>query len=271
VFAKLCGMHEEVGPVQVSRRAFARTLVGGVAAFLGLPVATDNLTIAILHPMARESFLSGTAMGVDEARRTATLFNKRLTVRNDLSGASVAISCFDDAMLREVALDCEKRGITLFNCWGRADELRRKLCRRTTFHIEASEKMYADARELAGESANVVLWDSRLERYGAAQLNDRYRAFAKRGMDGAAWAGWFAVKVAWESFLRARPVTSMEFDGHKGAPLTFRSWDHQLRQPLYASYAQRVVDVPDFARSKLAARDVLDTIGDKAGVQVCHF
>jgi hypothetical protein len=242
-----------------------------MAAFLGLPVATDNLVIAVLRPATRESFLSGAAMGVDEAQRTGALFRKRLIVQNTLEGASVAISCFNDTMLRDVSIRCEKQGITLFNCCDRADDLRRKVCRRTTFHIEASEKMYADARKLADSSANVVLWDSRLERYGAAQLNDRYRAFAKRGMDGPAWAGWFAVKVAWESFLRSRPVTSMEFDGHKGAPLTFRSWDHQLRQPLYASYEKRVVDVPDFARSTLPAREVLDTIGDKAGAQACHL
>jgi hypothetical protein len=89
-------------------------------------------------------------------------------------------------------------------------------------------------------------------------------------MDGAAWAGWFAVKVAWESFLRSKPVESIEFDGHKGAPLTFRSWDHQLRQPLYA-VKSRVADVPDVARSNLSAREVLDTIGDKAGVQSCRW
>ena len=63
-------------------------------------------------------------------------------------------------------------------------------------------------------------------------------------MDGSAWAGWVAVKIAAEAALRARSVRptallaylesqSTSFDGHKGWPLSFRSTDHQLRQPLY--------------------------------------
>ena len=269
-FARIDVVNDTLGRNAVSRRAFSRALFGAAAGFIGLPVATGKLVIAILRPTSRETFLTGAAMGVEEVQQTAALFGKSVAVRHDINGANAAIACFDDAMLRDVSLVGEKRGVLLLNCWGRSDELRRRLCRRTTYHIEASEKMYADAAKLAKDSTNIVLWDARLERYGAAQLNDRYQAFAKRSMDGAAWAGWFAVKVAWESFLRGTPLTSMQFDGHKGAPLSFRTWDHQLRQPLYASGA-RAVDVPDVARSNLSARDALDTIGDKAGVQLCRL
>ena len=109
----------------------------------------------------------------------------------------------------------------------------------------------------------MVLWGSTLERYGASQLNDRYRAKYHLDMDGGAWAGWFAMKLISESSLRAgsnqaarllayleSPATS--FDGHKGWPLNFRSADHQLREPLYvwvgassANGARRFRDVPE--------------------------
>jgi hypothetical protein len=258
------------GDILLNRRAFARSVAGAAAVFLGLPVVADKLVIAVLRPAARSTFLKGTAMGIEEVQRTAALFGKTVEVSSDIDGAQAAVACFDDEMLHDMSLVCEQRGIVLLNCWGRSDEMRRKLCRRTTYHIEASEKMYADAAKLSGDSTNIVLWDSRLERYGAAQLNERYGAFARQSMDGAAWAGWFAVKVAWEAFVRGTSVTSIQFDGHKGTPLSFRTWDHQLRQPLYAS-GTRVVDVPDVARSNLPSRDVLDTIGDKAGVQLCRL
>lgn len=75
-------------------------------------------------------------------------------------------------------------------------------------------------------------WSPGLEKYGAAQLNARYRAFAKKDMTAAAWAGWFAVKAAWESAARARSSEPQAlarflagrragFDGHKGVLLTF--------------------------------------------------
>ena len=41
-----------------------------------------------------------------------------------------------------------------------------------------------------------MLWDASLERFGATQLNDRYRRRFGVGMDGPAWAGWFAAKLA---------------------------------------------------------------------------
>ena len=183
-------------------------------------------------------------------------------------GADVVIACVNDSELRELAALCEHHGVTLLNCASRSNALRRTLCRKTTYHVQASEAMYEDAAKLS-HASRIALWDSRLERYGAAQLNDRYSAFAKQPMNDFAWAGWFAVKVAWESFVRAaHDLSSVEFDGHKGAPLSFRTWDHQLRQPLYA-VGERVTDVPDIARSQLPSKQLLDTIGDRNGLQAC--
>jgi ABC-type branched-subunit amino acid transport system substrate-binding protein len=89
-----------------------------------------------------------------------------------------------------------------------------------------------------------VLWHSGLTRYGAEQLNQRYERHFKQPLTPAAWAGWFAMKALWETSLKVDSPTAAtmikwldgdtaRFDGHKGVPLTFRGWDHQLRQPLY--------------------------------------
>ena len=86
-------------------------------------------------------------------------------------------------------------------------------------------------------------WLPELERYGAAQLNDRFRARygAMARMDSAAWGGWFAAKALVDAALRMpRPgatslrdeVFARRFDGHKGQPLGFTS-SGELQQPLY--------------------------------------
>jgi hypothetical protein len=258
--------------MHVTRRDFARSMIGAAAGLLGMPVDTGNLTIGLFRPALNDSFVKGVMMGVEEAQRTGRLFQKTLSIREltavPATGVHAIVTCSDDSTIARLAAACGQHAITLFNCGSRSDALRRRLCRQTTFHVEASTAMYADAANASPRAGRIVLWDARLERYGAAQLNDRYRAFAGRPMDESAWAGWFAVKAAWESFLRGADVSTMQFDGHKGAPLSFRTWDHQLRQPLYA-LGERIIDVPDIGRSSLPVKELLDTIGDRQGAQRC--
>jgi hypothetical protein len=101
------------------------------------------------------------------------------------------------------------------------------------------------SRSTFGQSDSVALWGSPLERFGASQINQRFRDKYHMEMDGSAWAGWAAVKIVAEAAMRARSTApaklaaylespTTQFDGHKGWPLTFRRGDHQLRQPLYA-------------------------------------
>ncbi len=88
------------------------------------------------------------------------------------------------------------------------------------------------------------VWQPTLERYGAAQLNDRYRSATGTGMTSDAWLGWFAFKVLTDSVLKLRSADPVRlgahlalpttvFDGHKGAPLRFDA-QRRLVQPLYA-------------------------------------
>jgi hypothetical protein len=85
----------------------------------------------------------------------------------------------------------------------------------------------------------VALWHPSLERFGAAQLSERYRSRYGNPMTSEAWAGWMAVKIIWESSLRTRDepaglrdaIARGGFDGHKGRALRFGA-DHVLRQPL---------------------------------------
>jgi hypothetical protein len=94
-----------------------------------------------------------------------------------------------------------------------------------------------------GERAvRVVDWHPALERYGAAQLNERYARRFGRPMDESAWAAWCAAKAVHEALLRAaspdpaalrQALVALVFDGHKGRALRFGA-DGVLAQPRYA-------------------------------------
>ena len=283
-FADLMRVTDASWNAPVDRRDFVRSLVS-MAAMAALPQsAAAPLAVGIITGGSRTLFDSGVALGLAEASRSESLFKRRLIVRTTGSdvntligrGAAAVVGSVDVRDAESIALVCNAKGVVYFDCGTRSDAFRRK-CDPFVFHIEPSESMYRNATN-AADGAEVALWHSSLERYGAAQLNDRFHAVARKEMDGTAWCGWFAIKVLVESALRMNGNgggalreyllrDKTEFDGHKGAPLSFRSWDHQLRQPLYAvSTGKPPRDIPDLARSEGSIREVLDSIGDSSSV-----
>lgn len=76
-----------------------------------------------------------------------------------------------------------------------------------------------------------MAWHASLRRYGAAQLNERFKTKSGTGMDENAWYGWFSVKLISESALRGHDLAECRTDGHKGAALSFVG--RRIKQPLY--------------------------------------
>jgi hypothetical protein len=244
---------------------------------------------------------AGAALALTETDRAATLFRQGITLEKrsystaeqleaaarklaDVDKVSVLIGAVDLASATTLANLADEKGILFLNVGATADSLRKSICHRSTFHVAASDAMLAAAKAAALRAGStpdisVELWHSSLERYGGSQLNDRFRNRFRKGMSSAAWAGWAAVKIAWETSLRKQSVDPMaliealgegwiQFDAHKGAPLTFRTWDHQLRQPLYAvsrdAGKERVVaELPDASKNpQIPMRAQMDQYGD---------
>jgi len=93
--------------------------------------------------------------------------------------------------------------------------------------------------------AGLLAWDSSLERFGAAQLNERYQRRFGSPMDEEAWAGWMSVKIVLDAVLRIKSAepcalerfllsADARFDGHKGVQLFFDPQTRELIQPLAA-------------------------------------
>jgi ABC-type branched-subunit amino acid transport system substrate-binding protein len=292
----------------LERRDFLRKTVRGSVLLLAGGIdpeiwtrsrAQEILRIGLIAPPggASAGAARGVTLGVEEAARTGGLVGRAIELvaaEGDpwhLPGDIAAlIGTGGDDSARELGAMAEEAGIVFVNAGARSNALRGAECRRGVFHVEASEAMYAAALAArTGDSAGATeaaLWHPALERFGAAQLNDRFRARFSAGMDGPAWAGWMAVKALWEASLRARSVEpnalrawlergATQLDGHKGWPLSFRAWDHQLRQPLYlisrSGDGTRVVgEVPERRGEEGSSRELLDRLGGDASTSTCR-
>lgn len=101
-------------------------------------------------------------------------------------------------------------------------------------------------RPVVGSAGLVAeAWQSSWERHGAPQLSRRFQKAAGRPMAGADWAAWIATKAIMEVALKwpdarqhrkALRSPELVLDGFKGARLSFRAWDQQLRQPVFLAH-----------------------------------
>jgi ABC-type branched-subunit amino acid transport system substrate-binding protein len=130
-----------------------------------------------------------------------------------------------------------------------------------------------------------VGWHHELERFSARELNGRFRRRWNAPMSETSWGAWAAVKLVGEAVVRAGAsdgdalVAFMEsappFDGHKGEALTFRRWDHQLRQPLYVAGPRKREDSGGQLGPLAVVADVggkdLDALGTAMADSRCRF
>jgi ABC transporter substrate binding protein (PQQ-dependent alcohol dehydrogenase system) len=129
-----------------------------------------------------------------------------------------------------------------------------------------------DPRPVAGTQGLVPSgWARPHEQWGATQLQDRFLRQARRWMTDRDYAAWMAVRAIGEAATRAKSADPAAISGllrsdrfelaaYKGARLSFRSWDGQLRQPVLLVDARSLVSVspqPEFLHQFSA----LDTLG----------
>jgi ABC transporter substrate binding protein (PQQ-dependent alcohol dehydrogenase system) len=129
-----------------------------------------------------------------------------------------------------------------------------------------------DPRPVAGTQGLVPsAWARPHEQWGATQLQERFLHQAKRWMTNRDYSAWMAVRAIGEAATRAKSADPtaivsfmrgdrFELAAYKGARLSFRSWDGQLRQPILLADARSLVSVspqPGF----LHQFSELDTLG----------
>jgi ABC-type branched-subunit amino acid transport system substrate-binding protein len=139
-----------------------------------------------------------------------------------------------------------------------------------------------------------VLWFHGFRKYSGRELNKRLAARLGRPAESHTWASYTAMKAVWEAVLKsggsdtASLVSFFEkgrgVDAHKGQPLTFRPWDHQLRQPLMIIQSkvppkdakrwdifELLGEVPLRGTPGENRAAILDTLGLSAAESRCRF
>ena len=169
-------------------------------------------------------------------------------------------------------------------------------------HPNTQTRDYIAAMRASAPATNpdhrFALWDAMLEEPRAADFNNRYITRWGDPADPTAWSAYHAVKILHEATQATgntdgRAIvdylenSGREFDLLKGPGTSFRSWDHQLRQPLYlvrvdqdaiwdrnlpttrAGIAEAVETLPavDDASDRVLA---LDQFGDGPGDLLCR-
>lgn len=122
-------------------------------------------------------------------------------------------------------------------------------------------------------------WHRTLERYGAPQLNERYRVFddaavlpASEAMSDSEFATWSAIKLITNSLntiglnnglLDVAAILKnpdAQVDLYKGTRGSIRGWNQQLRQPILLTTADAVIAVAPMPKF-LHPRHYVDTLG----------
>ena len=137
-------------------------------------------------------------------------------------------------------------------------------------------------RPVAGTQGLIATsWHWTHEQWGAVQLQNRFRDKTGRRMEEEDYAGYLAVRTIGEAATRAKsgelkPVRdyilseAFALQGYKGTPLSFRSWDGQLRQPVLLSGPRSMVAVAPI-EGFLHPKSELDTLGYDQPESTCKM
>jgi ABC transporter substrate binding protein (PQQ-dependent alcohol dehydrogenase system) len=139
-----------------------------------------------------------------------------------------------------------------------------------------------DPRPVVGTQGLVATaWAPAFQEYSALQMQHRFTVSAYRLMQERDYAGWLAVRTVGEAIFRGNATDAVSIAtflkspafnvaGFKGQALTFRSWDHQLRQPVLLATPLMVVSMSP-QEGYLSPDYLTDTLGFDKPETECRF
>jgi ABC transporter substrate binding protein (PQQ-dependent alcohol dehydrogenase system) len=124
-------------------------------------------------------------------------------------------------------------------------------------------------------------WHRTHDAWGALQLQNRFKDKFARPMLERDYLAWLAARSLGEAATRGHSTNaadikrtlldpSFQVAGFKGVPLSFRSWDHQMRQPILLGAERSVVAVAPID-GYLHPENSLDTLGTDEPESSCSL
>jgi ABC transporter substrate binding protein (PQQ-dependent alcohol dehydrogenase system) len=139
-----------------------------------------------------------------------------------------------------------------------------------------------DPRPVGGTQGLIATtWHPTLETWGAAQAQNRFRRLAGRLMRPLDYQVWAAVRSVGEAATQKKTADpavlapyfadpAFSLPAYKGVSLTYRPWDHQLRQPIIVVQPKAMVTVAP-EQGFTHQRTPLDTLGIDLPETACKF
>jgi len=142
-------------------------------------------------------------------------------------------------------------------------------------------RTYEPRPVVGSQGLQAVAWHRSFEQYAGTQLQNRFEKQTGRFMTERDFTAWLGVRVVGETVTRTsknKPkevdayILSKDFEvaGFKGVGLTFRSWDHQMRQPMLLSGPRTLVSISP-QDGFLHQKFLTDTLGFDEPETKCRF
>lgn len=142
-------------------------------------------------------------------------------------------------------------------------------------------RTYEPRPVVGSQGLQAVAWHRSFEQYAGTQLQNRFEKHAGRVMTERDFTAWLGVRVVGETVTRTGKnapadvnayILSPDFEvaGFKGVGLTFRSWDHQMRQPILLSGPRALVSISP-QDGFLHQKFLTDTMGFDEPETKCRF
>lgn len=139
-----------------------------------------------------------------------------------------------------------------------------------------------DPRPVAGTAGLIATtWHPTLETWGAAQAQNRFRRLFARLMRPLDYQAWLGVRSVGEAASQKKSTDAavlvpylsepaFNLPAYKGVSLSYRPWDHQLRQPILVVQPKAMVSVAP-EQGFIHQRTPLDTLGTDQPETTCRL
>ena len=143
-------------------------------------------------------------------------------------------------------------------------------------------RTYSPSLVVGTQGLQALAWDKSYTESGAMHLQNALPRLAKRKTTERDYTAWLGVRALADSAMRSHKTTPQELkafllsdkfklEGFKGQALTFRTWDHQMRQPIILGGGTRVPVSTSPQEGFLHEKNLTDTLGFDEPETKCKF